>query len=121
CGTASGTSLTSVVGCDGLDRRILCRWGCRHECRLCGRLPGPGLPGPERRPVLPEAARTSVASKGRTREALCMRAGAITAGFFGFAREVSMAGQDSVVGQKKPVASTASFAAERFASEQIRC
>jgi len=49
-----------------------------------------------------------------------MRAGAITAGFFGFAREVSMAGQDSVVGQKKPVASTASFAAERFASEQIR-
>jgi hypothetical protein len=50
-----------------------------------------------------------------------MRAGAITAGFFGFAREVSMAGQDSVVGQKKPVASTASFAAERFASEQIRC
>jgi hypothetical protein len=49
-----------------------------------------------------------------------MRAGAISAGIFGFAREATTAGQDTVMGQKKPVASTTAFAAERFASEQIR-
>lgn len=49
-----------------------------------------------------------------------MRAGAISAGLFGFAREAPATGKDTVVGQKKPVASTQSSAEERFASEQIR-
>jgi|SRR5690349_70750 len=48
-----------------------------------------------------------------------MRAGAISAGLFGFAREAAATGMDTVVGQKKPVASTRSSAEERFASEQI--
>jgi hypothetical protein len=49
-----------------------------------------------------------------------MRAGAISAGLLGFAREARTIEQDTVVGQKKPVASATSFAEERFASEQIR-
>jgi len=49
-----------------------------------------------------------------------MRAGAISAGLFGFAREARTTGQDTVVGQKKPVASATRFAEERFASEQIK-
>ena len=49
-----------------------------------------------------------------------MRAGAISAGFFGFAREASTTRQETVVGQKKPVVSTTSFTEGGFASEQIR-
>lgn len=49
-----------------------------------------------------------------------MRAGAISAGLFGFAREAPATEQDTVLGQKKPVASTRTCAEERFASEQIR-
>lgn len=49
-----------------------------------------------------------------------MRAGAISAGLFGFGRGESTTAKDVVAGQKKPVASTASLAAEKFASAQIR-
>jgi hypothetical protein len=49
-----------------------------------------------------------------------MRTGAISAGLFGFTREAGTTGHDTVVGQKKPVASTTGSAADRFAAEQIR-
>ena len=49
-----------------------------------------------------------------------MRAGAISASLFGFNRQASTAGEGVLPGRKKPVASTTSLAAERFASEQIR-
>ena len=49
-----------------------------------------------------------------------MRAGAISAGLFGFARETGTSEQDAAVGQKKPVASTTGSGSETYAAEQIR-
>jgi hypothetical protein len=49
-----------------------------------------------------------------------MRAGAISAGLFGFAREASTSGQDALRGRKKPAVSTTEFELETFAADQIR-